>query len=203
MLRIDLLAARDEWIKEAMGDLAESQRRRESKFLCPEDDSAQVIDFHALRHTFVSNLATGGVHPKVAQQLARHSTITLTMDRYSHLALIDLTAGISTLPTLAGPEMSKNRATGTDNMAATDDCTNGCTHPTEINQNQPLSTHPTGDSATNGKTHDSKPKRLKIMGNSEVHPWARTSNLRFRRLVRFNNSFPMLRKTPVLQGFSL
>src|SRR5581483_5553721 len=42
------------------------------------DAAGHVADFHALRHTFISNLARGGVHPKVAQQLARHSTITLT-----------------------------------------------------------------------------------------------------------------------------
>ena len=48
------------------------------------DDAGRVADFHALRHTFISNLANAGVHPKTAQTLARHSTITLTMDRYSH-----------------------------------------------------------------------------------------------------------------------
>ena len=30
-----------------------------------------VADFHALRHTLITNLATGGVHPKVAQALGR------------------------------------------------------------------------------------------------------------------------------------
>ncbi len=40
---------------------------------------------HALRHTFISNLARAGIHPKTAQALARHSTITLTLDRYSHV----------------------------------------------------------------------------------------------------------------------
>jgi len=48
------------------------------------DKSGRYADFHGLRHTFISNLANGGVHPKVAQALARHSTITLTMDRYTH-----------------------------------------------------------------------------------------------------------------------
>jgi integrase len=50
------------------------------------DDAGLVADFHALRHTFISNLAAGGIHPKTAQQLARHSTITLTMDRYTPIA---------------------------------------------------------------------------------------------------------------------
>jgi integrase len=46
------------------------------------DDSGRVADFHALRHTSISNWARGGVHP--TQALARHSTITLTTDRHSH-----------------------------------------------------------------------------------------------------------------------
>jgi integrase len=44
------------------------------------DASKRVVDFHALRHTFITSLAKSGVHPKTAQMLARHSTITLTMD---------------------------------------------------------------------------------------------------------------------------
>lgn len=42
------------------------------------------IDFHSLRHTFVTDLARAGVHPKVAQRLARHSTVQLTLDVYTH-----------------------------------------------------------------------------------------------------------------------
>jgi integrase/recombinase XerD len=45
----------------------------------------RVVDFHALRHTFITNLARSGVHPKVAQTLARHCTISLTLDHYTHL----------------------------------------------------------------------------------------------------------------------
>ena len=93
MFRKDLEAARKVWQKEAENDAAETERRSESTLLCPVDDAGRVADFHSLRHTFISNLAASGVHPKVAQQLARHSTITLTMDRYSHLGLIDMTAG--------------------------------------------------------------------------------------------------------------
>jgi len=62
------------------------------------DESGRVLDFHALRHTFITNLARGGVHPKVAQSLARHSTITLTMDRYSHTVLGDLSVALEALP---------------------------------------------------------------------------------------------------------
>jgi len=101
---------------------------------------AGLADFHSLRHTFVSNLAAGGVHPKVAQQLARHSTITLTMDRYAHLGLIDMTAGLSALPTIAVHDASECRATGTMDDASDFSCTKSCTRPAEIDRFQPFST---------------------------------------------------------------
>ncbi|MHC4991887.1 MAG: tyrosine-type recombinase/integrase [Planctomycetota bacterium] len=46
----------------------------------------EVLDFHGLRTSFVSNLARAGVHPKIAQQLARHSDIRLTMQTYTKLS---------------------------------------------------------------------------------------------------------------------
>ena len=49
------------------------------------DASGRDADFHALRHTFITNLARAGVHPVVAQKLARHSDIQLTMRFYSHV----------------------------------------------------------------------------------------------------------------------
>jgi len=36
-----------------------------------EDSHGRVADFHPLRHTFISNLARAGVHPRNAQALAR------------------------------------------------------------------------------------------------------------------------------------
>ena len=64
------------------------------------DEAGRVIDFHALRHTFITRLARSGVTPKVAQTLARHSTITLTIDRYAHVALADTSKALATLPPL-------------------------------------------------------------------------------------------------------
>jgi integrase len=85
------------------------------------DAEGRVFDFHSLRHQFISNLASAGVHPKVAQTLARHSSIVLTMDRYTHLALSDQTAALDKLPPLpgAGPdrEAITFAATGTDGGA--------------------------------------------------------------------------------------
>lgn len=65
-----------------------------------EDQSGRVADFHSLRHTFISRLARSGVHPSVAQALARHSTITLTMDRYTHTALESMVEAVNTLPAM-------------------------------------------------------------------------------------------------------
>jgi len=71
------------------------------------DESGRRADFHALRHTFITNLARSGVHPKVAQALARHSTITLTLDRYSHTVLTDLSEAVSVLPDLDAADASE------------------------------------------------------------------------------------------------
>jgi len=57
-------------------------------------------DFHANRHTFITNLAKGGVSPKVAQTLARHSDIRLTMNVYTHTDLAEKAVAISKLPSL-------------------------------------------------------------------------------------------------------
>jgi integrase len=51
------------------------------------DEDGLVVDFHALRHTFITNLVRAGVPPKFAQTLARHGSITPTMDRYYHVEL--------------------------------------------------------------------------------------------------------------------
>ncbi|MFO7858046.1 MAG: tyrosine-type recombinase/integrase [Ectothiorhodospiraceae bacterium] len=65
-----------------------------------EDNRGRVVDFHALRHTFISNLARAGVHPRNAQALARHSTIDLTMNVYTHVAMEDLACDVENLPAL-------------------------------------------------------------------------------------------------------
>jgi integrase len=64
------------------------------------DAQGRVLDFHGLRHTFLTHLAESGVHPKVAQVLARHSTITLTLDRYTHLDVMDVAGDLDKLPDL-------------------------------------------------------------------------------------------------------
>ncbi len=67
MLRADLAAARAAWIEEAPEGSELRRQREQSDFLANVNSAAQVADFHCLRHTFVTNLANGGVHPKVAK----------------------------------------------------------------------------------------------------------------------------------------
>jgi integrase len=43
------------------------------------------VRFHDLRHTHATQLLLAGVHPKVAQERLGHSTISVTLDLYSHV----------------------------------------------------------------------------------------------------------------------
>ena len=54
------------------------------------DEEGRVVDFHALRVTFVTSLAEAGVHPRTAQALARHASVETTMQQYTDLHLLDL-----------------------------------------------------------------------------------------------------------------
>jgi integrase len=62
------------------------------------DGHGRVCDFHSLRSYYITALARSGVHPRVAQLLARHSTITLTLQAYTHLESRDLRAAVEGLP---------------------------------------------------------------------------------------------------------
>ena len=119
MLRADLTAARQAWLDLAPTPKEKAERER-STFLAESDEAGRVVDFHALRHSFITALARSGVHPKVAQTLARHSTITLTMDRYSHVETDELSLAVAGLPDLLTYIPEAKRATGTDGRTTTD-----------------------------------------------------------------------------------
>src|SRR5690606_22427320 len=97
MLRRDMAGARIAWIREAKPGKARAERR-ETTYRMPADGSGRILDFHALRHTYISRLVASGASVKVAQELARHSTPTLTIGRYAHARLHDLTAALDALP---------------------------------------------------------------------------------------------------------
>ena len=56
----------------------------------PYETEQGVLDFHALRTTFITTLARRGVPLAAAQRLARHSTPRLTSNVYTRLELQDL-----------------------------------------------------------------------------------------------------------------
>jgi integrase len=84
------------------------------------DAEGRYRDFHSLRHRFGTSLALANVPPKVAQTLMRHSSITLTLDRYSHAGLYDVAGALDNLPPLPATEPEALRATGTDGRPISD-----------------------------------------------------------------------------------
>jgi integrase len=43
------------------------------------------IRFHDLRHTCATLLLTKGVHPKIVSEILGHSSVSITLDTYSHV----------------------------------------------------------------------------------------------------------------------
>ena len=64
------------------------------------DEDGKVFDFHSLRSQFITGLARAGVHPAQARRLARHSSITLTMNHYTHVAVEELRDSLASVPAL-------------------------------------------------------------------------------------------------------
>ena len=73
------------------------------------DGDGRYRDFHSLRHRFGSELARANVPPKVAQELMRHSTIVLTMDRYSHVGLHDTAVRSKAAPASRARRLDRGR----------------------------------------------------------------------------------------------
>lgn len=67
------------------------------------DERGRVLDFHALRKSFITALVVGGVSAKVVQLLARHSSIQLTMETYTDASHLDLGSALDALPKLPLP----------------------------------------------------------------------------------------------------
>jgi len=68
MFRADLAAARAAWLESHIAAMLSDPKLDALRFYV--DDTGRYADFHSLRHTFISNLAVAGVHPKTAQRLA-------------------------------------------------------------------------------------------------------------------------------------
>ncbi len=65
-----------------------------------------VIRLHDFRHTHATLLLEAGVHPKVVQERLGHSTITITMDLYSHVLPTTQRAAAEAFGRLSRPQES-------------------------------------------------------------------------------------------------
>lgn len=81
MMRVDLEAARQQWLGEATNE-EERDARAASDFLAYRADDGTFADFHANRHSFITAVAMG--NSAVAQDLARHGDPRLTAS-YTHV----------------------------------------------------------------------------------------------------------------------
>src|SRR5271157_329113 len=81
----------------------------------PETDSG-VIDFQALRGTYISHLVSSGASVKTCQPLARHSSPVLTIGIYAKASLHDIAEAVESLPDLTPtqPHREALSATGTE-----------------------------------------------------------------------------------------
>jgi integrase len=105
------------------------------------DEDGRVADFHALRHSYITLLERSGVSPKLAQELARHSDIRLTMNVYTHARLHDLAGAVEGLPAILGKprtEPAVLAATGTGavctGFVSTNDIIRESMMPLEVNR---------------------------------------------------------------------
>jgi integrase len=120
MIRKDLADARGKWLA-SFPDARQRDDAARSDFLAYCDAAGRYADFHgSTRHTYVSRIVSSGASAKVAQHLARHSTVQLTLGRYAHAALHDVTAAVDSLAGMVptDPASKALAATGTDGKAA-------------------------------------------------------------------------------------
>jgi len=65
---------------------------------------AGVVDFHALRGSYISHVVSSGASVKTAQTLARHSTPSLTIGIYAKASTDDIAGAMDRLPDLVLPK---------------------------------------------------------------------------------------------------
>lgn len=80
-----------------------------------EDARGHKVDFHALRTTFITNLARAGVPQRHAMALARHTDPRLTANVYTDVDALPLAEAVAKLPSyglMAKSEVAHGRAHG-------------------------------------------------------------------------------------------
>ena len=68
-----------------------------------KDKEGRQSDFHALRHTYCTNLARADVNPWLAMKLMRHSDINLTTKIYTDVGKLPLEEAMNRLPSYTEP----------------------------------------------------------------------------------------------------
>ena len=175
MMKRDLQAARVKWIDEASTDQDRTVREN-SDFLTYQDEDGLFADFHANRHTFISNLGKAGVPLGMAQKLARHHDPKLTSNTYTHLDLDDQASAVDLLP---APPSTENEvpARGSE----TDESQGALPQPCHSLAKDPVfSRHNEAQQSTEegvGGKVEEEPQVVKIKGlgtprhaKSQVHP---------------------------------
>ncbi len=83
-----------------------------------EDDKGRRADFHALRDTFGTQLASAGVAPFVLKELMRHSTVQQSEKYYIDARHLPLAAAVSSLPNFTTPVENNGTVNGTVTQVA-------------------------------------------------------------------------------------
>jgi integrase len=184
MLRQDISNARSEWVQ------ADPDGRKTSDFLSVDDSAGGRVDFHGLRHSFGSMLAAAGVHPKDAQTLMRHSTIDLTMNRYTHTYRGSTAAAIQNLPDFSTKQGTEpGRKTGTDDFVL-DNCLDSLNGKT---RNPAGSGGKLAISQDESKPLDSQHKTHSSAENETAPGGIRTPDLRIRNPLLYPTELRALR----------
>jgi len=90
------------------------------------DDAGRYCDFHSLRHTTRILLAASGVHPKIAQQIMRHSDVNLTLNLYTHTLRGQEADAVNSLPDFSRSSSERQKKTGTDDLDVTGNVLASC-----------------------------------------------------------------------------
>ena len=87
----------------------EFERAREAAGLPQVFADGGKIDYHALRHTYGTWLARGGIAPQVLMKLLGHATISMVM-RYVDRAQVDTSKAPTVLPDLGAVKLEEDHA---------------------------------------------------------------------------------------------
>lgn len=85
------------WAEKPAKMLKQDLRRAGISYRVETQEGPRYLDFHALRHSFVSALAAAGVGPKELQTLARHSDAQTTLNVYTHVDDSSLASAVGRL----------------------------------------------------------------------------------------------------------